>query len=62
MERAEAVADDVAAAVSRAHEAAGSHLVEVETDAEASHRTRERLAAAVDRAVHGHRGQEPDAS
>ena len=62
VERAEAVADDVAAAVSRAHEAAGSHLVEVETDAEASHRTRERLAAAVDRAVHGHRGQEPDAS
>jgi 2-succinyl-5-enolpyruvyl-6-hydroxy-3-cyclohexene-1-carboxylate synthase len=52
----------VAAAVSRAHEAAGSHLVEVETDAEASHRTRERLADAVDRAVHGHRGQEPDAS
>ncbi|TKX66563.1 2-succinyl-5-enolpyruvyl-6-hydroxy-3-cyclohexene-1-carboxylic-acid synthase [Halorubrum sp. SP9] len=52
-ERAAAVAADVAAAVSRAHEAAGSHLIEVRTDAEASHRTRERLAAAVERAVHG---------
>ncbi|ELZ39688.1 2-succinyl-5-enolpyruvyl-6-hydroxy-3-cyclohexene-1-carboxylic-acid synthase [Halorubrum tebenquichense] len=52
-ERAAAVADDVAAAVSRAHEAAGSHLIEVETDAESSHRTRERLAAAVERVVHG---------
>ncbi|GAA0721171.1 2-succinyl-5-enolpyruvyl-6-hydroxy-3-cyclohexene-1-carboxylate synthase [Halorubrum trapanicum] len=52
-ERAAAVADDLAAAVSEAHEAAGSHLIEVETDAEASHRTRERLAEAVERAVHG---------
>ncbi|GAA0535784.1 2-succinyl-5-enolpyruvyl-6-hydroxy-3-cyclohexene-1-carboxylic-acid synthase [Halorubrum ejinorense] len=52
-ERADAVAADVTAAVSRAHEAAGSHLIEVETAAEASHRTRERLAAAVERAVHG---------
>ncbi|QAU12105.1 2-succinyl-5-enolpyruvyl-6-hydroxy-3-cyclohexene-1-carboxylic-acid synthase [Halorubrum sp. BOL3-1] len=52
-ERAAAVADDVGAAVSRAHEAAGSHLIEVETDAESSHRTRERLAAAVERGVHG---------
>ncbi|ELZ46746.1 2-succinyl-6-hydroxy-2,4-cyclohexadiene-1-carboxylate synthase, partial [Halorubrum coriense DSM 10284] len=52
-ERADAVADEVAAAVSRAHEEPGSHLIEVDTDAEASHRTRERLAAAVDAAVHG---------
>jgi len=52
-ERAAAVADDVAAAVSRAHEATGSHLIEIATDAESSHRTRERLAAAVERAVHG---------
>lgn len=52
-ERAAAVADDVAAAVSRAHGAAGSHLIEVRTDAESSHRTRDRLAAAVERAVHG---------
>jgi 2-succinyl-5-enolpyruvyl-6-hydroxy-3-cyclohexene-1-carboxylate synthase len=33
-------------------------LIEVETDAEASHRTRERLAAAVERAVHGDAGGE----
>ncbi|WP_096393475.1 2-succinyl-5-enolpyruvyl-6-hydroxy-3-cyclohexene-1-carboxylic-acid synthase [Halorubrum trapanicum] len=52
-ERAQAAADDVAAAVSRAHEEDGSHLIEVDTDAESSHRTRERLAAAVERAVHG---------
>ncbi|QUO46808.1 2-succinyl-5-enolpyruvyl-6-hydroxy-3-cyclohexene-1-carboxylic-acid synthase [Halorubrum ruber] len=52
-ERAQAVADDVAAVVSRAHEEAGSHLIEVDTDAEVSHRTREQLAAAVERAVHG---------
>ncbi|WP_251106169.1 2-succinyl-5-enolpyruvyl-6-hydroxy-3-cyclohexene-1-carboxylic-acid synthase [Halorubrum hochsteinianum] len=52
-ERAAAVADDLAAAVSRAHQAAGSHLIEVEADAESSHRTRERLAAAVEHAVHG---------
>ncbi|QWC20276.1 2-succinyl-5-enolpyruvyl-6-hydroxy-3-cyclohexene-1-carboxylic-acid synthase [Halorubrum sp. 2020YC2] len=52
-ERAAAAADEVADAVSRAHEEAGSHLIEVETDAEASHRTRERLTVAVERAVHG---------
>jgi len=56
--RAAAVADDVAAAVSSAHEAAGSHLIEVATDAESSHRTRERLAAAVERAVHGDEPEE----
>ncbi|WP_423997425.1 2-succinyl-5-enolpyruvyl-6-hydroxy-3-cyclohexene-1-carboxylic-acid synthase [Halorubrum trapanicum] len=55
-DRAEAVADEVGEAVSRAHEEAGSHLIEVDTDAEASHRTRERLAAAVERAVHGDAG------
>ncbi|QKG94060.1 2-succinyl-5-enolpyruvyl-6-hydroxy-3-cyclohexene-1-carboxylic-acid synthase [Halorubrum salinarum] len=58
-ERAAAVAEDVTAAVARAHESPGSHLVEVETDAEASHRAREASAAAVDRAVHG---RESDAS
>ncbi|ELZ44545.1 2-succinyl-6-hydroxy-2,4-cyclohexadiene-1-carboxylate synthase [Halorubrum californiense DSM 19288] len=57
-ERAQAAAADVADAVSRAHEEPGSHLIEVDTDAEASHRTRERLAAAVDRAVHGDAGDE----
>ena len=64
-ERAEAAADDVAAAVSRAHEEDGSHLIEVDADAEASHRTRERLAAAVERAVHGEsaaRGEGSDSS
>ena len=58
VERAHAVGDEVAAAVGRAHETSGSHLIEVETNAEASHRTRERLAAAVDRAVHGDAGGE----
>ncbi|MGM0448106.1 MAG: 2-succinyl-5-enolpyruvyl-6-hydroxy-3-cyclohexene-1-carboxylic-acid synthase [Methanobacteriota archaeon] len=57
-ERAEAAADDIAAAVSRAHEEDGSHLIEVSTDAEVSHRTRERLAAAVERAVHADAGAE----
>ncbi len=57
-ERADAVAEEVAAAVSRSHEEPGSHLIDVETDAEASHRTRERLAAAVDDAVHGDAGGE----
>jgi 2-succinyl-5-enolpyruvyl-6-hydroxy-3-cyclohexene-1-carboxylate synthase len=52
-ERAASAADDLADAVARAHETAGSNLIEVETDAEASHRERERLAAAVERAVHG---------
>ena len=64
-ERAGAAADDVAAAVSRAHEEDGSHLIEVDADAEASHRTRERLAAAVERAVHGEsaaRGEGSDSS
>lgn len=43
----------LAAAYERAREADGSHLIEVRTDAEPSHWTRERLAAAVERAVHG---------
>ena len=43
----------LAAAYGRARDAEGSHLIEVRTDAESSHRTRERLAAAVERAVHG---------
>ncbi|GAB7008793.1 2-succinyl-5-enolpyruvyl-6-hydroxy-3-cyclohexene-1-carboxylic-acid synthase [Halorubrum trueperi] len=47
------VADDLAGAFERARNADGSHLIEVRTDAEASHRTRERLEAAVERAVHG---------
>ncbi|MDB2271352.1 2-succinyl-5-enolpyruvyl-6-hydroxy-3-cyclohexene-1-carboxylic-acid synthase [Halorubrum ezzemoulense] len=59
-ERADVVGEDLAAAVSRAHEATGSHLIEVDTDAEASHRTRERLAAAVDAAVHGGAAGEAD--
>ena len=49
----EAIADDFAAAYNRARDADGSHLIEVRTDAEASHRARERLEAAVERAVHG---------
>ena len=47
--------DALAAAYGRACDADGSHLIEVRTDAESSHRTRERLAAAVERAVHGER-------
>ncbi|EMA58949.1 2-succinyl-5-enolpyruvyl-6-hydroxy-3-cyclohexene-1-carboxylic-acid synthase [Halorubrum kocurii] len=47
------VADDLAEAYTRARDADGSHLIEVRTDAEPSHRTRERLEAAVERAVHG---------
>ncbi|WP_066416700.1 2-succinyl-5-enolpyruvyl-6-hydroxy-3-cyclohexene-1-carboxylic-acid synthase [Halorubrum aethiopicum] len=43
----------LAKAYRRARDADGSHLIEVRTDAESSHRTRERLAAAVERAVHG---------
>ncbi|MFC5277822.1 2-succinyl-5-enolpyruvyl-6-hydroxy-3-cyclohexene-1-carboxylic-acid synthase [Halorubrum rubrum] len=43
----------LAEAYRRARDADGSHLIEVRTDAEASHRTRERLVAAVERAVHG---------
>ncbi|MGQ3329357.1 2-succinyl-5-enolpyruvyl-6-hydroxy-3-cyclohexene-1-carboxylic-acid synthase [Halorubrum sp. FL23] len=52
-ESAAAVADDLADAYRRARDADGSHLIEVRTDAETSHRTRERLEAAVERAVHG---------
>jgi len=51
-EPAEAIAA-IAAAVERARDADGSHLIDVRTDAESSHRSRERLAAAVERAVHG---------
>lgn len=47
------VADDLAEAYARARDADGSHLIEVRTEAEPSHRTRERLEAAVERAVHG---------
>ncbi|OYR53548.1 2-succinyl-5-enolpyruvyl-6-hydroxy-3-cyclohexene-1-carboxylic-acid synthase [Halorubrum halodurans] len=43
----------LAEAYRRARDADGSHLIEVRTDAESSHRTRERLAAAVERGVHG---------
>ena len=49
----DAIATDLAAAYERARDAPGSHLIEVRTDAEASHRTRERLEAEVERAVHG---------
>jgi 2-succinyl-5-enolpyruvyl-6-hydroxy-3-cyclohexene-1-carboxylate synthase len=52
-ESAAAVADEVADACRRARDADGSHLIEVRTEAEPSHRTRERLEAAVERAVHG---------
>ncbi|GAB3698062.1 2-succinyl-5-enolpyruvyl-6-hydroxy-3-cyclohexene-1-carboxylate synthase [Halorubrum pallidum] len=51
--RAADVADDLDAAYAQAREAEGSHLIEVRTDAERSHRTRERLEAAVEGAVHG---------
>ena len=54
---ADGAAEEAAAALgeayARAKEADGSHLIEVRTDAESSHRTRERLAAAVEDAVHG---------
>jgi 2-succinyl-5-enolpyruvyl-6-hydroxy-3-cyclohexene-1-carboxylate synthase len=50
---AEATADALREAYTRARDADGSHLIEVRTDAESSHRTRERLAAAVEDAVHG---------
>jgi len=55
-ESAATVADDLADAYRRAHAADGSHLIEVRTDAESSHRTRERLEAATERAVHGEPG------
>jgi len=54
-ESAAGVAADLADACARARDADGSHLIEVRTDAESSHRTRERLEAAVERAVHGRR-------
>ncbi|WP_123620997.1 2-succinyl-5-enolpyruvyl-6-hydroxy-3-cyclohexene-1-carboxylic-acid synthase [Halorubrum sp. CSM-61] len=54
-ESAENVAEDLGDAYARARDADGSHLIEVRTDAESSHRTRERLEAAVERAVHGER-------
>ncbi|MFC7187012.1 2-succinyl-5-enolpyruvyl-6-hydroxy-3-cyclohexene-1-carboxylic-acid synthase [Halorubrum yunnanense] len=52
-EAAEAAADALGEAYARACDADGSHLIEVRTDAESSHRTRERFAAAVEDAVHG---------
>ena len=58
-EPAEATAA-IAAAVERARDADGSHLIDVRTDAESSHRTRERLADAVERAVHGGGGNGDD--
>jgi len=50
---AESVAEDLSAAYAAARDADGSHLIEVRVDAEASHRTRDRLEAAVENAVHG---------
>ncbi|WP_128906549.1 2-succinyl-5-enolpyruvyl-6-hydroxy-3-cyclohexene-1-carboxylic-acid synthase [Halorubrum amylolyticum] len=52
-ESAAGVADDLADAYAKAGDADGSHLIEVRIDAEPSHRARERLEAAVERAVHG---------
>ena len=49
----DAMVDDLTAAHNRARDANGSHLIEVRTDAEASHRARERLEAVTERAVHG---------
>ncbi len=46
-------ADAVAEAYRAARDADGSRLIEVRTDAESSHRTRERLRATVEEAVHG---------
>ena len=43
----------VAEAYRTARDEAGSHLIEVRTDAESSHRVRETLRSAVERAVHG---------
>ncbi|WP_435098871.1 2-succinyl-5-enolpyruvyl-6-hydroxy-3-cyclohexene-1-carboxylic-acid synthase [Halorubrum sp. N11] len=51
-EETETVDDDLADAYTRARDADGSHLIEVRTEAEPSHRTRERLEEAVERAVH----------
>ena len=55
-ESAADVADDLTDAYLQARDADGSHLIEVRTDAESSHRTRERLEAATERAVHGEPG------
>ncbi|WP_418283073.1 2-succinyl-5-enolpyruvyl-6-hydroxy-3-cyclohexene-1-carboxylic-acid synthase [Halorubrum sp. DTA98] len=49
--RAESI-DAVAEAYRTARDADGSHLIEVRVDAEQSHRTRDRLRDAVERAVH----------
>ncbi|WP_256402810.1 2-succinyl-5-enolpyruvyl-6-hydroxy-3-cyclohexene-1-carboxylic-acid synthase [Halorubrum salinum] len=49
----EPVAEELSAAYAAARDADGSHLIEVRVDAEASHRTRDRLEAAVEGAVHG---------
>ncbi len=46
-------ADAIAAAYERAQDASGSQLIEVRTDAESSHRSRDHLETAVERAVHG---------
>ena len=54
--RSTAVDDSLAAlerACETAREADGSHLIEVRTDGESSHETRERLTEAVEAAVHG---------
>ena len=49
----DAMVDNLVTAHNRARDANGSHLIEVRTDAEASHRARERLEAVTERAVHG---------
>ncbi|WP_418285234.1 2-succinyl-5-enolpyruvyl-6-hydroxy-3-cyclohexene-1-carboxylic-acid synthase [Halorubrum sp. DTA46] len=49
----ESIASSLREACARAREADGSHLIEVRTDGESSHRTRERLERAVTQAVHG---------
>ncbi len=50
---ATAIAAELADLYARARESDGSHLIEVRTDAESSHRTRERLEATVEASVHG---------
>ena len=52
-EGAQEAAEALGEAYARARDADGAHLIEVRTDAESSHRTRERLAAAVEEVVHG---------
>ena len=49
----DAIAAELATVYKQARDADGSHLIEVRTDAETSHRERERLEAVVERAVHG---------